>query len=232
MGEEYPGRTSVIMKRVLILVEGLTEERFTKDILQPHLLPFGITIQPKIVMTKRLKSGRQFKGGVSNFGKLEQDLRRLIYDTNAVLITTLLDFYGFPRDFEGWNRVINCRPELRVKQLEEAFEERIGHRRFRAYLMMHEFESMLFSDPLLIAKTMNCPNEETKLQEIKRRASGPEKINEGNDTHPSAHLMTIFSDYQKPLHGPLIVNRIGLNRVRSECSHFNDWLSDLEALAE
>jgi len=89
------------MKRVLILAEGQTEERFVKDILQPHLLVLGIAIQPKIATTKRVKSGPDFKGGITDFKKVEDDLRRLLGDTGATMVTTLLDFYGFPKDFPG-----------------------------------------------------------------------------------------------------------------------------------
>jgi len=53
------------MHRVLILAEGQTEERFVKDILQPHLWPFGVDPQPKIATTKRIKDGIDFKGGVA-----------------------------------------------------------------------------------------------------------------------------------------------------------------------
>ena len=89
------------MDRVLILVEGQTEERFIKSILQPHLSAFGVHVEPKIVTTKRVKSGPDFKGGITNFGKVENDIRLLLGDTNAALITTMLDYYGLPSDFPG-----------------------------------------------------------------------------------------------------------------------------------
>jgi len=89
------------MKRVLVLVEGQTEERFVKGQLQPHLWPMGVDPQPKIATTKRVKTGPDFKGGVITFSQAENDLRRLLNDSGASSVTTLLDFYGFPRDFNG-----------------------------------------------------------------------------------------------------------------------------------
>jgi hypothetical protein len=71
------------MNRVLILAEGQTEERFVKDILQPHLWPLGVDPQPKIATTKRVKDGADFKGGVIKFKKVEDNLRRLLGDTGA-----------------------------------------------------------------------------------------------------------------------------------------------------
>jgi hypothetical protein len=60
--------------------------------------------------------------------------------------------------------------------------------------------------------------------------SDPEEIDDGVDTAPSKRLARIVPNYQKRLHGPLIVGRIGLDRVRDECPHFSTWLSELEAL--
>ena len=174
------------MKRVLILVEGQTEERFVKDVLQPHLLPFNIAPQPKLITTKRVKTGKHFKGGVTEFKKVEDDLRRLLGDTGAVLVTTMLDFYGFPKDFSGWQQVVAKVPYQRVQQLEQALDAHIDNRRFRPYLMLHEYEAMLFAGPEKTAKALN------------------------ND--------------------PLAVGRIGLQEVRTQCPHFNEWLTMLEKL--
>ena len=64
------------MKRVLVLVEGFTEERFVKDVLAPHLESREIFATPKIVTTKRTKQGPDFKGGITDYQKLENDLLR------------------------------------------------------------------------------------------------------------------------------------------------------------
>jgi len=73
---------------VLILVEGQTEERFVKALLQPHLWTMGVHPEPKIVTTKRVKSGADFKGGIRNFGKVEYDIQLLLGDRAAALVTT------------------------------------------------------------------------------------------------------------------------------------------------
>jgi hypothetical protein len=48
------------MRKVLILVEGQTEERFVKDVLQPYLWDIGVHPEPKIATTKRVKLGGHF----------------------------------------------------------------------------------------------------------------------------------------------------------------------------
>ncbi|MEN8133855.1 MAG: DUF4276 family protein [Pseudomonadota bacterium] len=45
-------------------------------------------------------------------------------------------------------------------------------------------------------------------------------------------LLRIFPGYKKRLHGPLALERMGLNRIREECLHFDMWLSKLDAFAD
>ena len=53
------------MKRVLILVEGATEEGFIFEVLAPHLLNLNVVAIPKIVTTRRVADAPNFKGGGS-----------------------------------------------------------------------------------------------------------------------------------------------------------------------
>jgi hypothetical protein len=50
-------------------------------------------------------------------------------------------------------------------------------------------------------------------------------------TAPSKQLRAAFASYQKPLHGPLAVSAIGIDRIRAVCPHFDHWLGRLEATA-
>jgi hypothetical protein len=68
------------------------------------------------------------------------------------------------------------------------------------------------------------------LEDIRSQFSGPEEIDEGRETAPSRRLSKLFFGYRKPLHGPMIVGRIGLRKVREACPHFGEWLSALEAI--
>jgi Domain of unknown function (DUF4276) len=91
------------VKRVLILVEGQTEERFVKQVLQPHLLSLNLNITPTLLTTKFVKSGPNFKGGVTSFQKFESDLRRLLGGAGGgAVVTTMLDYIGFQTTFPAW----------------------------------------------------------------------------------------------------------------------------------
>ena len=93
-----------MMKRVLILVEGQTEETFVRDLLNPSLAPHDLYLIPTLVKTKRVKSGPDFKGGVTQYSHVRKDLVRLLQDTNATAGTTMLDFYGLPSGFPGFDK--------------------------------------------------------------------------------------------------------------------------------
>lgn len=219
------------MRKVLILVEGQTEERFVKDVLQPHLWSAGVHLEPKLATTKRVKRGLDFKGGITDFTKVENDLRRLLGDTNAVLITTMIDYYGLPDDFPGKLTLQGRNSWERARELEAALE---GHfnagTRFLAYFMIHEFEALLFSDPGVLAEVMNLSATRTHLEGIRNGFPTPEDINDDPLTTPSARVLNLFPGYRKRLHGPLTTGRIGLDTMRRECAHFNQWVSRLESL--
>lgn len=219
------------MKRVLILVEGQTEETFVRDILGPHLLAAEIFIRAILISTKRVKSGEKFKGGVTSYPQVRREVWNLLNDTGATAVTTMMDYYGLPYDFPGLAslpREKSCYE--RVKHLEEAFHEDIGHRMFLPYLSLHEFEALLLVLPEEIERVSpGKPGAARLIAEVARFAS-PEEVNDGPETHPSARIRQAVPSFQKRLHGPVVASRIGLAAIRKRCRHFDDWLRRLENL--
>ncbi len=219
------------MAKVLVHVEGQTEERFVKDLLQPHLEPFGVSIIPKIATTKVVYSGPNFKGGLNSYETVKKELLRLLGDTSAKVVTTMYDYYGLPRDFPGRNNPRGADCYEKASHIEKELYDDINHPKLLPYLQIHEFENLLFSSPSDIAKGFPNSRAEDHLLAIRRAYSKAEEINDGEATHPSKRLTDLFPEYQKPLHGSLITNRIGLPRIRNDCPHFDKWLRNLEGLA-
>ncbi|MEX8547306.1 MAG: DUF4276 family protein, partial [Mucilaginibacter sp.] len=58
----------------------------------------------------------------------------------------------------------------------------------------------------------------------------PELINESPETAPSKRIISLCNSYDKIDDGILILKEIGLETMRKECRHFNDWVSQLEKL--
>jgi hypothetical protein len=219
------------MKRIHILVEGQTEETFVKDALASHLLARNLSLVPVILKTKRLKSGGHFKGGITSYTQVKGDLGRLLADSSAACVTTMLDFYGLPEDFPG----ASTRPAgtcyERVEHVERAFAADLLHPRFLPYLALHEFEALLFTDLARCALAFSdVPEVIPALQKHRDSVKSPEEINEGPKTAPSKRILEAYPAYQKTLHGPLAVLEIGLAPLRAACPHFNQWVSRLEGL--
>lgn len=219
------------MKRIHVLVEGQTEETFVRNLLQPHFWSLETDLNPVIVVTKRTRSGQTFKGGITAYTKVRNDIQRLLIDTSAVLVTTMLDYYGLPNDFPGYNSLPDGTGYQRTQYLMEKFKEEINNQRFVPFLMLHEFEALLFVSPATIATAFPALQILDEFTKIRASFSSPEEINDGAETHPSARVQKLIQGYQKPLHGSLITKRIGLELLRAECSHFNSWLNQLEAIA-
>ncbi len=218
------------MKKIHILVEGQTEETFVRRILEPHLSARDTYPIPILVKTGHAKGGAAFKGGFIPYGRMKRDILHLLGDRSATLVTTMLDFCGLADDFPGKRRTPNGSCYERASFLEEEFRRDIGHDKFLPYLMLHEFEAMLFVAPEHVAELFPSSDAEAKLLVAKRSFQTPEEINDRPETCPSARILGCLPEFKKTLHGPLAINRIGLERIRGECRHLDAWLKRLESL--
>lgn len=89
------------MRKLHILVEGQTEEVVVNNVIKPYLSSDDLHITTSILTTKRPAGGAAYKGGVTSWGKISREIRLLLRDTSNTLLTTLIDYYGFPGDAPG-----------------------------------------------------------------------------------------------------------------------------------
>jgi hypothetical protein len=220
-------------KRALILVEGQTEERFVKQVLGPHLVQSELYITPTLLTTKVVKNGPNFKGGVTSFEKFEADLRRLLGGAGQrTLVTMMIDYYRLPDDFPGMaTRPATSDPFKRVTHVENALDTHFDDGRFLPFLSLHEFEAWIFSCPKTLPKVMTQPQLQSQFAAVCNSVPTPERINERPGHNPAARIESIFPAYRKVLHGPTATERIGLQKIREHCPHFDTWLGRLEAFA-
>lgn len=221
------------MKQVFVYVEGQTEETFVRDVLAPYLFSkCNIYLIPTLARTKRTKSGHTFKGGIVSYGQVKRDILNLLGDSSAALVTTMIDYYGLPDDFPGKSTLPAGTPYVRARHLEDAFASDIGNPRFLPFLVLHEFEALVLTEPKHLARAL--PQYQDNLARLVADIGTrlPEEINDGNTTHPAARIRQYFPGYQKRLHGPLVVQNTGIETIRSQCPHFAEWLARLESLCE
>jgi hypothetical protein len=220
------------VKRALVLVEGQTEERFIKDVLAPEFYSRDLYFFPTLLVTKKVKRGPNFKGGVTSYQKFRNDAERLLQGAGEALVTTLLDYYALPSDFPGMNNRPSGSPLDRVLHVERAIAAELGaSANFIPFLALHEFEAWLFSSPDELPRTMTAPEKEKDFRTIRDGVATPEDIDEGPLTAPSKRITALFPAFKKTLHGPLAAQRIGIQRIRAECPHMDAWLRMLETFA-
>jgi len=219
------------MTRLLMLVEGQSEEIFVKYTLAPHLAQHGVYVQPPIVLwTKRWPSGGGFRGGVSNWNQILRSLRPLTHDGDA-WVSTLLDFYGLPEDFPGLQEALGVgAAHENVAALQARFAAELSHQRFIPFLALHEFEAWLFSAPDAVEAHFGKAHLADRLRTAVQDAGAPELINHGATTHPKARLHNWVDGYKETSDGPTLLAKIGIAAIRAACPHFDGWLSRLEAL--
>jgi hypothetical protein len=226
------------MAKILILVEGQTEEEFIKEIIAPYLHSRNIFIIPTVITTKENVRGPNYKGGISTYEKIRKDLIKLFDDTSASLVTTIFDYYRFPKDLPGIDSIESANCFDRIGKVENLFLKDIRNhlgfskvKKFAPYLSLYEFETLLFVSPEKTAEIFpEFIHLQMNLHKIRNSFNSPEEINEGKSTHPSARIKKLIQSYEKTFHGPLALVDVDLSLIRQECPHFNQWIQRLEVL--
>ncbi len=227
------------MKHLNIIVEGSSEEVFVNDVLVKHFAFLNIFVSARKIKTgwDRLNN-KPSKGGLLKYLKFRNDVLRWIEsDRNQPQFwyTSMLDLYAFPKDeLSPYNSTIQSisDPYQKIIALETAIAQDINHPKFIPYVQLHEFEAFLLVEPDRLI-TM-YPNGQTGINRLKRDIGDkrPEEINESQQTAPSKRIIKHLPDYegQKAQVGPLVAEDIGLTALRSNCPHFNDWITKLEQI--
>ncbi|MGH9073828.1 MAG: DUF4276 family protein [Acidimicrobiales bacterium] len=212
-----------------MLAEGQTEEAFLRDTLGPHFADRNLATTPIIVATKRLAAGGKRRGGIGSWEQVHRELRRLLRDTHAVAVSTMMDLYGLPTAWPGASSAAT-EPRQRVAALEVAMSEAVDDVRFIPHLMLHEFEALVFACPDQAAAVSGNLDLAAEIRADVVAAGSPELVDDGPQTAPSKRLQGYWNTYAKTTDGPTIVQRAGLTALRSGCEHFGAWLTRLEAL--
>jgi len=219
------------MKRLYILCEGQTEEEFLNTLLNPFLQSMGVFAQPIICTTKRTPT-QKYKGGVTSYAKVKKELQRLCGEHPSELVTTMFDLYAFPYDALDLKNIPTDAYD-KAEYIEKAITDEIGNRfgNMVFSLVLHEFEGLLFSD---VSAFENIADQKVVaiLRGVRAAVPTPEHINESPETAPSKHIKRVIREYSKPTDGIDIAEQIGLDRIKSECRHFANWLEKLTVWAK
>lgn len=223
------------MVEVIVFAEGVTEEKFIKQIIAPSLHHLGVFVKPQM-----LNTSQDAKGGAVSFDRLKFNARNTLRQNQNFVLTTFLDLYGLDTNFPKYSNSKKIADVYgRVACLEQALHEEIVNHiqcrpeRFIPHIQPYEFEGLLFSNVSALSNVEpNWTSKLNQLIEARNSAETPEHINDGYETKPSKRLETILDPkYKKTRHGPLAAQRITLATIEQECSHFKQWVDNLRKLA-
>ena len=215
------------MKRLIIVCEGHTEVAFCRDVLLPYFSKKNINIQPPLIK----KSG----GGIVPWSTLKRQIKNHLQEPN-VFVSTLIDYYGIPDKFkfpewEKAKKIINKNDKLDF--LESSMKEDIDKNasfRFIPYLQLHEFEGLLFNNIEVFDEQID-PSEFRSREELLKTINSfpnPEMINDDPVNTPAKRLERLIVGYNKIVHGSILAEKIGLERIRKKSPRFNNWIEKLE----
>ena len=229
------------MARLLVHVEGQTEETFVNRVLREYLLSRGYeAVSARMPGNTRV---RWMLGGIRSWPSVKKDIICHLKADRTCIATTMVDYYGLPSQGDhawpgrakaallpGGDRA-QCVEQALLEDVSAGMGKRLDARRFIPFVVMHEFEGLLFSDCAGFSRGIGRPSLEAGLQKVRDQFPTPEDINDSPITAPSKRVMDLVPGYEKPLLGTLAALQIGLGRIRQECPHFDAWVARLESAA-
>lgn len=224
---------------IYIVVEGQTEQTFVRDVLAPQMAHKGIYLHSALIG----KPGH--KGGDIHFDRAKNDIGNFLKQRNETYISTMFDYFRIDSKWPGRaevRRQIQNGSLLTVIQKAEILEaatsdeiEKVfacynAESRFIPYIEMHEFEALLFIDANILAEKTEI--DVSQILEILEGYTNPEEINDDPAKTPAKQLESLKDGYRKVANGKTISEAIGIQTIRRQCAHFNNWLTKLEHLQE
>lgn len=214
-------------EKVIVVCEGQSEEFFVNHILHPYLKQYKVYVTPHLL---------GYRGGVSHYSQIRNDIRSIGRDT-SVYITTMLDYYKLPQDVPGVRECKETEPERIGQYIEEMmYIDLCNELNCKAYLpnlLMHEYEALLFSDSLCFRLCDSISEKQVKeLGAISNRFTTPEHINNSEQTAPSKRIKAIYPLYQKVIDSTTVAKEIGIETMLNRCPHFASWVEKLVHISQ
>lgn len=229
------------LTRLLIHVEGETEETFVNEVLREHLVACGYSdVSARLLGNARQRDRR---GGARAWESARRDIVSHLRGDPGCVASTMVDYYAMPRSgpraWPGRSEARGVPAAGRAEVVESALLEDVtaemgasfDPRRFVPFVTMHEFEALLFSDCRRFGQGIGREDLVPALEAIRRDFATPEEIDDSPITAPSKRVEGLVAGYQKPLLGTLAALEVGLDAMREECPHFRAWLERLEDAA-
>ncbi|MBR3318822.1 MAG: DUF4276 family protein [Atopobiaceae bacterium] len=219
-----------MIRNVYIYCEGQTEEAFVNEILAPYLRQLKIYAWPIIAATKR-SSRKKYRGGIMRYDRIRHELRMLCKGHKNELVTTMIDYYGLPKDAPGLDKSTGNTQQA-IIEVEDAIGGDINEPNLLPYLQRHEFEALLFTDPHAFGIITDDSIALERIAQVRKEFATPEDINNSFETAPSKRITQIIPTYKKIIDGIAVAEMVGIDAMIHECPHFSSWISRIRASFE
>ena len=219
-------------KIVHVLCEGQTEQGFVKEVLTPYLKANGVASVKSILITTNKK--KETAGGMFSYSQVHNDLelikkRNIDNELERHIFTTMFDYYQLPSSFPEFDKSQNISDKYqRIEFLEKSFAQYENEARFIPYIQLHEFEALVFCGlDYLSQEFPKCKRNIKALKDELDKIGNPELINNHPNTAPSKRIINALKGskkepvyhYNKPMNGKNITEKVGIDKLRSECKH-------------
>jgi len=210
------------MKRLIIIVEGQTEEEFVNQVLAPYFRTKGIFS----VVPIKIATSNTSKGGFVNYQHLKNDVHKRIRETD-VIISTFVDYFRIPTSIPGYS-ICQSKSNVdeRITCLERAIATDINLPNFIPYIQKHEFEALLFSSSVGF-ENLYDGDVVSETTSVIAEYQNPEVINSRPEFSPSKRLISIMGSYEKVFEGNMIALEVGINTMLEKCPRFKNWVEKL-----
>lgn len=213
-------------KRLIIVVEGETEEEFVNRILKPYFAS-------KNIFNVKCFKIKHSRGGLSKYSHFRRDILKCIYQQDAV-VTSLIDFYALPTDFPEYekakqemdkNKQVQILEQEIKKEIEKSQKQEFNN--FIPYIQLHEFEALIFSSINGFDGFEKNKIDIENIEKILKNYANPEDINDNKSTAPSKRLLKHIKGYNKIVDGNMMIQKIGIDVVIKKCKRFSGWLDKI-----
>jgi len=221
------------MRRLILVVEGQTEEAFVNQLLAPALAEHALYATATRITTSR-NAHHVYKGGFVNFAHVERDISLLLKSDSRRYVGTMVDLYRLPNTVPGYATASEKPdPYAKISTLEAEWFNHFGSSRFVPLIQLHEFEALLFSDANGAVQSTGFAGLGIAMSAALAEAQdNPELVNQTPTGAPSKRIAAAYPAYQKVVHGIQIAQHIGLPAMLQRCTHFSQWYARLLKLPQ
>lgn len=219
-----------MIPQIVLLVEGQTEEAFVNRVLQPHIGVSNAYLTPIVVHTSRAADGSASRGGGS-WKHYDSFLRTLLSQPHWSMITTLVDYYGYPSDAPQCScSGMHLQPAC-VEAREQAIQATLpSDQRFVPFIALYEFETLVIAAGAGAADVLGNAEASKAFKRIVNENDGDaERINNSPATAPSKRVAETIEGYSKVRDGVAIIENV-LDSALIYTPRFDAWISLLKAV--